>query len=454
MPAMRDIGQHPSPDRGHDVETALLYATYDRRPLNILLTVLTTVIFAPLLWPYHPAKWMLLWAVALLGSAAFNFSTWLLFRRECPTGAAVSKWRKLLIFQSALAGGAWAFGPTVMISQASGILIAHFVAMQFCVCAVVTISMAAQRTAMVVYLVAVMAPVAVAAMLDQDELKHLVAAALLFGMAALILVGINSNRATRRELRIVEQRARADESRQLGEQIAHLDRQRSMGEMASSLAHELNQPLAAILLNAQIVQRGLQSAGLDALQQAEFNERIIYNTRRAAEVVERVRDFIRPSDMRHAPIQLQDVVQEVASLVADELRRHQIELVYASFAAPLLVRGDAIALSQVVLNVFRNAIDALAHATRRQIEVSCHQADEQAILRIRDTGSGLSPEALAKVGEPFFTTKPAGMGLGLSISRSIAAQHGGSLSLANATVDSGGGAVAELRLPSRAMATA
>jgi len=446
-PDVRDSGQQALQDAGHDLETALLYATYARRPLNILLTVLTTVTFAPLLWPYHPAKWMTLWAAALLGTAAFNLCAWWLFRRERPSGAAVAKWRNLLILQSALAGLAWALGPTVMISQAPGILIAHFVAMQFCVCAVVIISMAEQRAAMVVYVVAVMAPVAVAALLERDELKHVVAAALLFGMVALILVGINSNRATRRELKTVEQRARADESRHLGEQIAHLDRQRSMGAMASSLAHELNQPLAAILLNAQIVQRGLQGGGLDAQQQSEFNERIIYNTRRAAEVVERIGDFIRPSDMRHVPIQLQDVVQEVASLVADDLRRHDIELVLANGAAPLLVRGDAIALSQVVLNAFRNAIDALAPAARRRIEVSCHRADQHAVLRIRDTGPGLSPQAISKAGEPFFTTKPSGLGLGISISRSIAAQHGGSLSLANAAVESGGGAVVELKLP-------
>lgn len=451
---MGDLGQHAQQDRGQDVEAVLLRATYDRKPLNMFLTVLSTVVFMPLLWPNLPAKPMTLWAVALLGNAALNFSTWLVYRREEPAGDAIPKWRNLLILQMALTGASWSLGPAMMISQAPAMVVAYFVAMQFCVCAVVTISMAEQRTAMVVFVVAVMAPVAAVAWLDDDDLKHLVAATLIFGMFVLILVGINSNRAIRRDLRNVEQRARAEESHHLGEQIAHLDRQRSMGAMANSLAHELNQPLAAILLNAQIVQRGLKTSSLDVTQQAEFNERIIYNTRRAAQVVERVRDFIRPRDMRHAPIQLLEVVQEVASLVADDLRRHEIELVLADCAGTTLVRGDAIALSQVLLNVFRNAIDALAQATRRQIRVSCHQADEHTILRVRDTGFGLSPEAVAKAGEPFFTTKPAGLGLGLSISRSIAAQHGGSLSVSNAAIESGGGAVAELKLPSHPMPTA
>ena len=107
--------------------------------------------------------------------------------------------------------------------------------------------------------------------------------------------------------------------------------------------------------------------------------------------------------------------------------------------------GDPIQLSQIVLNVFRNAIEVLSKVARREIQISCIAADGRAVLRIRDTGPALAPEMLSMIGKPFFTTKPKGLGMGVSISRSIAVQHGGTLSVANAD---GGGAVFELNLPS------
>ncbi len=258
-------------------------------------------------------------------------------------------------------------------------------------------------------------------------------------------VGLALDRAMRREVKAAEEQARDEERRQLGQQIAQLDRQRSLGELSASLGHELNQPLTAILTNTQVVKRGLQAGRFDNAQVLEFLDKIAHNTQRASQIIGRIRNFIRPSEARSEVVNLGNVVREVLELVADEARNHRVSLKVSSVAQPEMVRGDPIALSQIVLNAVRNAIEALAAAPVREITVLCSSADGHVMLRICDTGPGFTPEALAQAGAPFFTTKATGLGLGLTISRSIAQHHGGCLTLSNAA--DGMGAVVELTLP-------
>ncbi|MBP6187830.1 MAG: GHKL domain-containing protein [Azonexus sp.] len=258
-------------------------------------------------------------------------------------------------------------------------------------------------------------------------------------------VGLALDRSMRRELKAAAERARDEENRRLSEQIAHLDRQRSLGEMSASLGHELTQPLTAILTNAQVAKRGLQAGHFDSDQTTGFLDKIVHNTQRATLIIERVRDFIRPSTSRSVPVDLNRIAVEIAELLAHEADSSQVRFVFQADARKVLVMGDPIQLSQIVLNVFRNAIEVLSKVARREIQISCIAADGRAVLRIRDTGPALAPEMLSMIGKPFFTTKPKGLGMGVSISRSIAVQHGGTLSVANAD---GGGAVFELNLPS------
>jgi len=260
-------------------------------------------------------------------------------------------------------------------------------------------------------------------------------------------VGLALDRSMRRELKAADFRARDEENQRLGAQIAQLDRQRSLGELAASLGHELNQPLTAILTNAQVAKRGLQSGRFDAVQHTEFLDKIVHNTQRASQIIERIRSFIRPSASRSEPVDLNMIVREVTELVADEARRSKVRFVFSANTGQMLVTGDPIQLSQIVLNAFRNAIEALKQTTQREIQVSCRYSNERVILIIRDTGPGLTPEALDQAGTPFFTTKSTGLGMGISISRSIAMQHGGTLTLTNADAQDGGGAIVELNLP-------
>lgn len=260
-------------------------------------------------------------------------------------------------------------------------------------------------------------------------------------------VGLALDRSMRRELKAASQRARDDEARRLGQQIAQLDRQRSLGELSASLGHELNQPLTAILTNAQVAQRGLHSGQFAGVQLNEFFDKIIHNTRRATQIIERIRGFIRPSAVVAEPVDLNLIVSEVIELVADETRARKVNLMFRAHPECLRVMGDPIQLSQIIVNVFRNAIEAMSLVTRRELRVVCSRRNGQIVLRICDSGPGFTAEVLEQLGMPFFTTKSNGLGMGISISRSIALQHGGTLTFANAGIEEGGGAAAELELP-------
>lgn len=262
-------------------------------------------------------------------------------------------------------------------------------------------------------------------------------------------VGLVLERSRKRELEATSQKAREEETHRLGQQIARLDRQRSLGELSASLGHEINQPLATILTHVQVLQRGLQTNKFEPGQVLELLDKIANNTRRASQIIERIRNYIRPSEIKLKAVDLNQVFDEVFELISHEAERHQIRLVHPEKPAPVWVNGDSIQISQIVLNILRNAIEATVQSSHREIRVICEQDDTFARLSVRDNGPGLPPEVLAHAGSPFFTTKPNGLGMGLTISRSIAQQHGGSLHLHNAAPGEPTGATAELVLPLR-----
>lgn len=158
-------------------------------------------------------------------------------------------------------------------------------------------------------------------------------------------VGLALDRSKRRELIAAMEHARAEESHRLGAQIAHLDRQRSLGEMAASLGHELNQPLTAVLTNAQVAKLGLHSGHADTIQLSEFLDKIVYNTKRASQIIERIRDFIRPSASRSEPVDLNRIVLEVAELIAGDARSQQVKIQFHPGKQTVQVLGDSIQLS-------------------------------------------------------------------------------------------------------------
>ena len=235
-----------------------------------------------------------------------------------------------------------------------------------------------------------------------------------------------------------------NEARRLTSQLAQMDRQRSLGEMSASLSHELNQPLTAILTNAQVGLRGVKAGRFEAERIEEFFDKIIFNTRRAGEIIDKIRGFIRPAEVTQVPVDLQRLASDILDLVGPEAAQYNVVVIFSPYASPMWVKGDATQLSQVLMNIYRNAIEALRESELREIHVQLMQFGDRLSLSVCDTGPGLDPEMLQKAGTPFLTTKAGGLGLGLSIARSIIAQHHGTLIVG---IAGGGGACVDIDLP-------
>ncbi len=218
------------------------------------------------------------------------------------------------------------------------------------------------------------------------------------------------------------------------EHLAHMARLSTMGEMAAGIAHEINQPLAAISTYAQGCTRMLENGLQDAQELAEPLERIATQAIRAGEVIRRLRGFIKKSSSELELVDANELVAEVVKLAEVDARKHGIPVfLYLAEALPAL-RVDPVQLQQVILNLIRNALEAMEETPRVRARVDVHTAREdngQLSIAVVDHGPGLSEDALQRVFDPFFTTKAAGMGMGLSISHSIISAHGGRLTAAN-----------------------
>jgi len=233
----------------------------------------------------------------------------------------------------------------------------------------------------------------------------------------------------------ISERKRAElEMEQQRSELAHLSRVTMLGELSGSMAHELNQPLTAILSNAQAAQRFLAHDDVDLNEVRDILSDIVKQDKRAGEVIHRLRLLLKKSTVEHQLLDLNDVVSEVLKLVRNDLLNQsvtgQMEL------APELpdIVGDRVQLQQVVLNLVMNGCDAIATGPSgdRKLIIRTGLNDGEGIcVSVADQGVGLAPDNLEKVFEPFFSTKPHGMGLGLSVCRTIIMAHGGKLWAAN-----------------------
>ncbi|HEX5601412.1 MAG TPA: ATP-binding protein [Pyrinomonadaceae bacterium] len=232
-------------------------------------------------------------------------------------------------------------------------------------------------------------------------------------------------------------------------ELAHLSRVTMLGELSGSLAHELNQPLTAILSNAQAAQRFLAHDDADLNEVRDILSDIVNQDKRAGEVIHRLRLLLKKGTVEHQPLDLNDVVREVLKLVRNDLLNQrvtgQMEL------APDLpaISGDRVQLQQVVLNLVMNGCDAIASGppgdARLIIRTELNNG-EGIRVSVADHGLGLARDNLEQVFEPFFSTKPHGMGLGLSVCRTIITAHGGKLWAAN---NAEGGATFHFTIPAQ-----
>jgi PAS domain S-box-containing protein len=229
----------------------------------------------------------------------------------------------------------------------------------------------------------------------------------------------------------VTERKRAEEALHRAQaELAHVTRLTTLGQLAASIAHEVNQPLAAIVADANASLNWLAAAEPELGRVRETLAAIATDGHRAADVIQRIRQLATKTEPRKARLDVNDVVRDVVALVRAEVARYEITLTLDA-ASPLPpVVGDRIQLQQVVLNLVMNAIEAMAPVTDRprKLVIRSERHDDDVVrVAVHDTGVGIRASDLDRVFSAFFTTKPSGMGMGLSISRSIIEAHGGRL---------------------------
>jgi PAS domain S-box-containing protein len=247
---------------------------------------------------------------------------------------------------------------------------------------------------------------------------------------------------------ITEQKTTETELAQQRQEIAHRLRVSMLGELSGGIAHELVQPLSAILSNAEAARILLTRDPPDLNEVVEALDDIISENNRASDVINRLRSLLKKSEAKFEPADINEIVNTTLRLLHNEMITRHVRVSTDLAAEPPCVTGDAIQLQQVLLNLILNAIDAMNDVVpaRRLITVRTRMTDaEQVQIEVSDCGVGLAPAWQKRVFQPFFTTKERGLGLGLSLCSAIVKLHGGALSLNNN--NAGGGATATFTLP-------
>ena len=247
----------------------------------------------------------------------------------------------------------------------------------------------------------------------------------------------------RRESQRLEQEAQA--------QAAHAARVGTMGVFAASLVHELTQPLAASLANAETASELLAAPVPDLGEVRATVADIVADDRRAGELIQQLRRFLRRGEVDRVELDLRDVLEEAVHLAGGAAAEHAATVVLDLSSALPRVVCDRVQLQQVFLNLILNAIDAVAGSPEdaRRVSLAARPSEGGVVVEVSDSGTGMDAATLERIFEPFFTTKARGMGLGLAISRTIVATHGGTLSARSAI---GLGATFRVELPVRASA--
>ena len=232
---------------------------------------------------------------------------------------------------------------------------------------------------------------------------------------------------------ITETRRAADSLARVQAELAYVTRVSTMGELAASIAHEINQPLTAIVANASALLRWLAHDPPEMDEVREASTRIAHDGKRAGSIVERVRAMSRRATPSREALVINEVVLEVLSLIGAEAQKSGIAVEPALAPGLPLILGDRVQLQQVLLNLSINAMESMstiAEGPRRLVISSSEDETGRVQVAVADTGAGMDPGAAQRLFEPFFSTKPRGLGMGLAISRSIVESHGGRIAVA------------------------
>jgi PAS domain S-box-containing protein len=217
--------------------------------------------------------------------------------------------------------------------------------------------------------------------------------------------------------------------RQAQTELAHVSRVTMLGELTASIVHEVNQPLASIATNGDAALRFIQRDEPDVAEVQDALGDMISDCRRATQIIQRVRALCRKSDPQLVSLDLNELIEDTVRLVQRELRDQDITL-HRDLCAPLpTVRGDRVEIQQVLINLVMNGMEAMAAVDQpaRSLLIRSHQDGDQVLVAVADTGTGIDAASIDRLFNSFYTTKPSGLGMGLSICRSIIEAHGGKL---------------------------
>lgn len=269
----------------------------------------------------------------------------------------------------------------------------------------------------------------------------------LIGQAVPLLLLVTARRERGGGLAASERHRAEEELRKQREQLIHLTRVAILGKLSGALAHELNQPLAAILSNAQAARRLMDRHPVNLQEIAAILADIVAEDQRASEVIRCLRALFMKGEPQRQALKINDLVAAALKLARGNLKERKVAVSLELGADPGLVQGDWVQLQQVLLNLIVNAGESMNDGPpekRRLKLATATDADGRVRVAVTDTGPGIAPEAMDKVFDAFFTTKAYGMGFGLSVSQTIVAAHGGRIEAAN---DPGGGATFRVILP-------
>ncbi|MGA2488204.1 MAG: PAS domain-containing protein [Roseiarcus sp.] len=266
---------------------------------------------------------------------------------------------------------------------------------------------------------------------------------------------LSANGATIREfvgtvMDVTERRLAEEALRSAVADLERASRLSTMGQLTASIAHEINQPLAAIVTNAEACLLWLEAERLNLEEARQAATRIVRNGLRASDIVKSIRAQTRKSAPEMVSLDINDVIREVIILVGAEFRRNGVRVETSLQPNPVRVIGDRVQLQQVALNLIMNGVEAMANSMHGQRRLEIRSAVDElgrVVVAVADSGPGFESAQMDRLFEAFFTTKPEGMGMGLSICRSIVEAHGGRLS---ASPNVPNGAVFQINLPAAA----
>ena len=461
----------PLTRRIHAQQVRLLYA---QAPLGSIASLLIAPMLTLILWEVIPHPVLLIWLTLLEATLLIRLTLTVAFRRCPQVDDDPARWATLYMRACAASGVCW--GATVILLTLSPSLVYDSLIALVLGGVLMggVLTMTPVLNAYLAYALPLILPPVLWLLLQDDLIRATMGATGLLYLVLAVGTAHRYHQILTQSLRLAltnselaqscaaAQKQAEDHCRRLAEALkqeeriaataqrqqtllAHASRLNTLGEMASGLVHEINQPMTAIHLYTEACLTQTRSPAPELAQIRETLEKIMAQSTRASAIIQKIRRFARQGKPQYAQVRIHELLEEIADFLNLEARHHAIRISYDAPPELPPVLADGLQVQQVILNLVRNAIDAMSDSPGARIIVITARSDQEVVeIAVRDTGPGLNPDAVSQLLNPFFTTKPDGLGLGLSISQTIVAAHSGRLW---ATTAPGTGAIFHFTLP-------